>query len=376
MCICLTLLVAAGLLLQTLQNLRNVDMGMNTQGLLVFGISPQQETRSDAETIRFYESLTNRLRRLPGVLGVTLMDARLGSGWSNNSGMDVDGKRPQSNGSNMVRWNKVGPGYLDTLGIKLEYGRDLRESDSAKAQKVVLINQTFAKQYLKGQNPLGHHITFSKNEWTVIGVAADSKYKSVDEEQTPMAYFPYKQMDGVGTMQVEVRTAGNPMSFLPTIQRELRNFAPNLPLLEPETQQAQFEKSYSTQRLVARLAIFFGLLAALLVATGLYATLAYAVTRRTAEIGVRMALGAQRGEVLWAVLKESILLCVAGAVIGVPLALAGSRVLRSILFGVQPSDPLTIVLGIFGLISIALVASVIPARRAASIDPIRALRYE
>jgi ABC-type antimicrobial peptide transport system permease subunit len=146
--------------------------------------------------------------------------------------------------------------------------------------------------------------------------------------------------------------------------------------LEPETQQAQFEKSYSTQRLVARLAIFFGLLAALLVATGLYATLAYAVTRRTAEIGVRMALGAQRGEVLWAVLKESILLCVAGAVIGVPLALAGSRVLRSILFGVQPSDPLTIVLGIFGLISIALVASVIPARRAASIDPIRALRYE
>jgi ABC-type antimicrobial peptide transport system permease subunit len=146
--------------------------------------------------------------------------------------------------------------------------------------------------------------------------------------------------------------------------------------LEPETQQAQFEKSYSTQRLVARLAIFFGLLAAFLVATGLYATLAYAVARRTAEIGIRMALGAQRGEVLWMVLKESILLCVVGAIVGVPLALAASRVLRSILFDVKPSDPLTISLGLVALVAVALVASLIPARRAASIDPIKALRYE
>jgi predicted permease len=377
MCLCLTLLVAAGLLLRTLRNLQNVDMGMHTQGLLVFGISPQQETRSDAETIRFYESLTNRLRGLPGVLAVTLTGARLGSSWTNNTTVYVDGKHPQGSGSDTVRWNTVGPDYLTTLGIKLEYGRDLRESDSANATKVALINDTFAKQYFKGQNPLGRSIGISsKNQFTVVGIAADSKYAGVTEDSMPMAYFPYKQRKRIGTMQVEVRTAGNPMSFLPTIQRELRNFAPNLPMLEPETQQAQFEKSYSTQRLVARLAIFFGLLAALLVATGLYATLAYAVTRRTAEIGVRMALGAQRGEVLWAVLKESILLCVAGAVIGVPLALAASRILRSILFGVKPSDPLTISLGLVALVAVALVASLIPARRAASIDPIKALRYE
>lgn len=148
------------------------------------------------------------------------------------------------------------------------------------------------------------------------------------------------------------------------------------PCWSPETQQAQFEKSYSTQRLVARLAIVFGFLAALLVATGLYATLAYAVTRRTAEIGVRMALGAQRGEVLWMVLKESVILCAAGAAVGLPLALACSRALRSMLFGVEPSDPFTICFGLLGLIAVALIASLLPARRAASIDPIKALRYE
>jgi predicted permease len=258
----------------------------------------------------------------------------------------------------------------------LQYGRDLRESDSANSQKVVLINETFAKQFFNGQNPLGHHINLSNDQWTIIGVAADSKFTGVTEESMPMAYFPYKQMKGVGTMQVEVRTVGNPTSFLPVIQREVRQLTPNFPLLQPMTQQAQFDESYATQRLVARLAIFFGLLAAFLVATGLYATLAYAVTRRTPEIGIRMAMGAQRGEVLWMVLKESILLCVAGAFIGVPLALACSRVLRSMLFGVQPSDPLAIVLGLSGLLAVALIASLIPARRAASIDPMKALRYE
>jgi predicted permease len=376
MCICLTLLVAAGLLLRTLQNLQNVDTGMNTQGLLVFGISPQQETRSGAETIRFYESLTNRLRSLPGVLAVTLMGNRLGSGGTNNTSVYVDGEHPRG-GSGRVRWNTVGPDYLATLGIKLEYGRDLRESDSANAAKVALINDTFTKQYFKGQSPLGRFIGISsKIQFTVVGVAADSKYAGVTEEAMPMAYFPYKQRKGIGTMQVEVRTAGNPTSFLQVIQREVRQLAPNLPLLQPMTQQAQFDESYAMQRLVAWLAIFFGLLAAFLVATGLYATLAYSVTRRTAEIGIRMALGAQRGEVVWMVLKESIDLCVAGAVVGVPLALACSRVLRSILFGVKPSDPLTICLGLVALVAVALVATLIPARRAASIDPIRALRYE
>jgi predicted permease len=279
-----------------------------------------------------------------------------------------------------MRWNLVGPGYLTTLEIPLLYGRDLTEGDSAKSPKVVIINETFARKFLKGQNPLGHQVGMSHEKdaphWTVVGVAADSKYRAVDETPTPMAYFPYKQMEGIGSMQVEVRTIGDPAVFLPTVQRAVRDFAPNLPLLQPMTQVAQFDASYSTQQLVARLAIFFGVLAALLVATGLYATLAYAVARRTAEIGVRMALGAQRGGVLWMILKESLIVCCAGILVGLPLAFSCSRLLRSMLFGVAPSDPISFAWGLIGLVVVTLMASLIPARRAASIDPITALRYE
>jgi predicted permease len=379
-CLCLTLLIAAGLLLRTLRNLQNVDLGIRTSGLLVFGISPQQH--SDLEAIRFYESLTNRIRGLPGVLSVTLMQNRIGSGWSNNTTPYVDGRKPEDKEAHM-RWNAVGPDYFATLGTRILYGRDLTEADSAKAPKSVVINETFARRYLKGQNPLGHQVGLSneKNapQWTVVGVAADSKYSGVQEKPTAMAYFPYKQLEeieGVGTMHVEVRTVGNPASFLPAIERAVREFAPDVPLLEPMTQRDQFDSSFSTERLIARLAIFFGLLAALLVATGLYGTVSYAVTRRTAEVGVRMALGAQRSQVFWMVLKESLAVCAFGIAAGLPLALAGTRVLRSMLFGVAPGDPITVVFGLVGLTAVVLLASYIPAHRAASVDPMVALRYE
>ncbi len=376
-CLCLTLLVSAGLLLRTLQNLQNVNLGIRTSGLLVFGISPQQH--SDSEAIRFYESLTNRIRGLPGVLSVTLMQNRIGSGWANNTTPYVDGRKPQDKEAHM-RWNAVGPGYFSTLETPILYGRDLTEADSTKAPKVVVINQTFADRYLKELNPLGHQVGLSDEkhapQYTVVGVAADAKYRGVQEPPTPMAYFPYKQVEGIGTMHVEVRTVGNPASFLPAIERAVREFAPDLPLLEPMTQQAQFDSSFSTERLIARLAIFFGLLAALLVATGLYGALSYAVTRRTAEVGVRMALGAQRGQVLWMVLKESLTVCAFGIAAGLPLALAGTRLLRSMLFGVAPGDPITVVFGLVGLMVVVLLASYIPAHRAASVDPMVALRYE
>ena len=211
-CLCLMLVVPAGLLLRTLRNLQSADLGMQTQGLLVFGISPRQEAHSDLEMIRFYESLSNRIRGLPGVVAVTAMDNRLGSGWSNNTTPYVDGAKPQTDSSPTMRWNAVGSGYLTTLGIKLAYGRDLAESDSLNSPKVLLINETFAKRYFKGQNPLGHQVGMSNGKdsphWTVVGVAADSKYRSVDEESVPIAYFPYKQMKGIGTIHIEVSHYG------------------------------------------------------------------------------------------------------------------------------------------------------------------------
>src|SRR5438552_3358243 len=267
------------------------------------------------------------------------MGNRIGSGWSNNTDVFVDGVNPRGNQSSMVRWNGVGPDFCHVLGIRLLVGRDFTDADSATAPKVAIINETFAKRYLAGRNPIGHQIGIAQSQrFTIVGVAADSKYTEVREHAVPMAYLPYTQMSGGGTMTVVLRAYSNPLGLLPEVRHVVVDFGPDVPLLQPTTQQAQMEESYSDERLFARLAMSFGLLATLLVATGLYGTLAYRVSRRTAEIGVRMALGARRGQVLWMVLRESLLVTLAGVVVGVPLALAGARLLKSTLFGLTPGD--------------------------------------
>jgi predicted permease len=374
------LLVAAGLLLRTLQNLQSANLGMRIDGLLVFGINPEQKANTDAETIRFYEDLLNRLRTVPGIESATLMQNRLGAGWSNNTTPYIDGQIAVGGENSTMRWNAVGPSYFATLGTNLIYGRDFTEADSATAQKVAIISEAFAKRFLKNQNPIGRHLAMGRGanapQFTIVGVSADSKYTGVSEEGSAIAYFPYKQIGNVGTMHVELRTQGDPKAMLPAIQRIVREYAPDLPLLSPMTQRAQFDSSFSTQQLIARLSIFFGLLAALLMATGLYGSLAYTVNRRTAELGLRMALGAQRNQVLWMVLKESLVVSAVGGALGLPLALACSRLLSSLLYGVVPGDPLSIAGALAGVAVVALGASFIPARRAASTDPMRALRYE
>ncbi|HEV2425800.1 MAG TPA: ABC transporter permease [Terriglobia bacterium] len=384
--LCLTLLVGGGLLLRTLRNLENTDLGMRASGLLAFGITPPQALHTDAEAIRFFGALTDRFRTLPGVESVTLMQNRVGSGWSNNTYAYVDGRLPVGEtDQGAMRWNAVGPGYFHTLQTPLLLGRDINDADTATAPKVVVVNQTFAKVLLGGRNPLGHRVAFDgaspdgktpPAQYTIVGMAANSKYRAVDEEARPMAYFPYAQVSGTGTMHFELRSEGSPAALLPAVESTVRQFGPDLPLLEPMTQDEQFENSFAQQRLFSRLATFFALLAAMLVAIGLYGTLSYRVTRRTAEIGVRMALGAQRNEVLWMVLRECLAVTAAGVVIGLPLAMASARMLRSTLYGLRPGDPLTMVAALVGMIAVTVAASLIPARRAASIDPMRALRME
>jgi predicted lysophospholipase L1 biosynthesis ABC-type transport system permease subunit len=211
----------------------------------------------------------------------------------------------------------------------------------------------------------------------IVGVAADSKYTEVRERPTPMAYFPYMQLTGISTtMHFELRAHGSPAAVLNEAEGAVRQFAPDLPLLQPMTQQQQFDDSISEDKLIARLAMFFGFLAVVLVATGLYGTLAYRVSRRTAEIGIRMALGAQREQVLWMVLRESLLVAVAGVAVGLPLAFAGARLLRTMLYGLGPADPLTFAGALLGITMVALAASFVPARRASSVDPMVALRDE
>jgi predicted permease len=378
--LCLMLLVGAGLLVRTLHNIEQIPLGIRTTGLLVFGITPPQHLQSHAETVRFYESLLNRIRALGNVESVTLMQNRIGSGWSNNTSVFVDGRNPQGDRNSPVRWNAVGPAYFATLGTPLLYGRDILESDALNAPKIAIVNETFIKRYLAGRNPLDHSIALSTRkdapQYRITGVAADGKYTGVREQPAPMAYFSYKQMEHVSEMHVEVRTAGDPKLFLPVLQRDVREIAPDAPLEQLRTQQQQFAVNLAQERLVARLALFFGLLAIVLVATGLYGTLAYSVNRRTSEIGLRVALGAQKRDVLWMILRESLVVCLVGIAVGLPLAIAGSRVLRSMLYGVEPGDPITFLISLLGLVAVAAISGMLPAYRATSVDPVKALRTE
>jgi predicted permease len=380
MSLCLVLLVAAGLLVRTLRNLETINLGMNTHGLLVFGINPLQRVHSDSEGNRFFLGLLTKLRALPGVESVTLMGNRIGSGWSNNTGARVDGQAPLGTNTNApMRWNLVGSDYFRTLGTPVVLGRDFNDADSESAPQVVIVNQTFANKYLSGRTPLGHQVGLgdrSDLQYTIVGVAADSKYTDVREKPRPTAYFPYTQIKGNATLHFEVRAAGDPDAWMPAIRRAVNDYAPGLALLQPLTQQAEFDGNFSDERIFFRLSLFFGVLAALLVATGLYGTLAYSVSRRTPEVGLRMALGAQRGQVLWMVLRGSLAITVAGVAIGLPLAWFGSRLLRTMLFGVDPRDPATFIGAMAGIAVVSLVASLVPALRAASVDPMVALREE
>ncbi|HZU23831.1 MAG TPA: FtsX-like permease family protein, partial [Terriglobales bacterium] len=396
--ISLPLLVGAGLLVRTLRNLENADLGMKVSGLVVFGTNPPQQpvTESSGGTpdtahanftpaattlaaLRFYNNLLDRLRTIPGVESATVMGNRLGSGWSNNTGVLVDGAVPGGKQFAIVRWNEVGPDYFHVLQTPLVLGRDLSDADTPSSPKVAIINQTFADRYLKGQNALGHHIqVFGKKspEYTIVGVAANSRYTGIREDPRPMAYLPFTQVPTVGAMHLELRTSRSPNAVLDDARRVLHDFGADVPMLQPMTQREQFEETITNDRLFARLSMFFGILAGLLVATGLYGTLAYRVSRRTSEIGVRMAIGARPSQVLWMVLRESLLICAAGALVGLPAALACSRLLRTMLFGLSDSDPLSFALAVTGVVMIALIASAVPALRASAVEPVVALRCE
>jgi len=373
--VCLLLLVAAALLLHTLRNYETQDLGMHADGLLVFGITPQQ-AHSAQETLAFYRTLLDRIRVVPGVESATLMENRIGSGWSNNNDDAVDGVHLFSKFGNnaIVRSNNVGPEYLHVLGVPILAGRDISDADTPSSLPVVVVNETFVKRFLPNTNPLGHKV---RDNRTIVGVARDSKYRAVDETPMPMAYYPaFQNLSGSETMHVEVRVNGEPLNLLPTLRRVVHDIDPNVPLEEPMTQLAQFEESYSQPKMFARLGGFFGGLAALLVATGLYGTLSYRTNRRTAEIGTRMALGAQRRQVLWLVMRESLLISCIGTAVGLPLAVIGVRLLGSMLYELSPFDPLSFVVATGCVALVAGMAAFLPAWHAAKVDPMVALRYE
>jgi predicted permease len=272
----------------------------------------------------------------------------------------------------------VGPDFFRTLEVPVLAGRDFTDSDTSSSPHVGLINQEFAQRFLPNQNPLGHLIGTEdgKYQMTVVGVVKNHKYRSIDETPIPMAWYMYAQIPIIGEMNIEMRVHGEPLAILPSARKVVQQMDPNLPLIRPMTQRSQYDLTISRQSLFARLAGFFGFLAVVLVATGLYGMLSYRVSNRTLEIGVRIAVGAQRGQVVWMVLRDSLILTAVGIAIGIPLALLVAKALTSTLYGVEPYDGAIYLFAAMAVAAVAIAASVLPARRAAGVDPLTALRSE
>lgn len=367
--VCLVLLVCAGLLLRTLRNYANENLGVETHGLLVFGVTPQGGVDDHA----FYRQLLSRLGQMPSVEGVSLAENRPGSGWSDNNDLVLDGVQKQDA---ILRSNNVGPDFFRTMGVPLIAGRDISQSDTDQTERLAVVNETFVKKFLSRTNPIGHVLGGGKKPFRIVGVARDSKYTSVDEEPRPMAFYAAMQFKSMGTMHVEVRTRGEASAMLPAMRKVVSSMYPDVPLEQPMTMASQFEKSYEQQRMFAALGGFFGVLAALLVATGLYGAHSFRVSRRSTEIGVRMALGATRGQVLMLFLKESTGVLLFGLAAGIPLTVLAIRPLKSMLYQMSPFDVTSFAIAIAAISLVSAGAALVPARRAASIDPMKALRAE
>jgi len=378
--ISLVLLVGAGLFLQTLKNLRHVDVGFNPQNLLLFRVNPSLNRYDEKRMRALYHDMLDRFAAVPGVRGVGMSQPALLSGSVNTTGIYVQGRTygPTRNDGNEIHRVVISPSFFDVLGIPIILGRGITDRDTADSPKVVVINEAAVRKYFPTENPIGHHIGYSpetNGDMEIVGVLHDVKYNSVRDAVPPTEYIPYPQARLTNAV-FEVRTAGAPATAMGSIREVGRQIDPNLPLTDVSTQIEQVEKRFQQEKLFAQATALFGALALLLAAIGLFGLMSYNVSRRTNEIGVRMALGAQPSDVLGLVMRESMLLVTVGAVIGVAMALASARLIATQLFGVPPTDliALAAAIGTMGLVS--ALAGYLPARRAAGVDPMVALRYE
>ena len=369
MAICLVLLMAGGLLLRTLKNYAAQNLGIKTEGLLVFAVTPQNQPDDHI----FYRTLLDKLRATPGVESAAMVENRPGSGWSNNNDVVLDGVQHKDV---PLRSNGVGAGFFHTMGVPVLQGREILESDVQNSQSVAVVNQTLATRLYPNSSPIGHLLGGGAHPQTIVGVVADSKYTSVSEKPESMSYVASMQSASLGLMHIEVRTRGDALAMLPMLRKVVAQIYPNVPLQQPMTQEEQFEKSYEQQKMFAAMGGFFGLLAAVLVATGLYGTHSFRVSRRTTEIGVRMALGATRMQVLAMVMRESLWILLAGLVVGLPLTYFAIRPLKSMLYQMSPFDPVSFVVAIAAMVAVAMCAALLPARRASRLEPMQALRTE
>jgi len=376
----LVLLVACGLFLRTLYNLKTQTVGYDRNGLILVRVDPVAAGYLGDDIGRSMVALMHRLTELPGVRSATFSENGLFSGTESGTPIEAEGFSPSSDDDRVARFDQAGPGYFTNVGIPIVLGRDFTEHDAPGAPRVTIINDTMARFYFPSQSPIGKHIHVkgpSDVVLEIVGVTRDAQDHNLRSTPVRRFYVSYLQpIDGITTANFEVRAAANMGSLFGPIRTEIERFDPKLQILSLKTAQTLVDDSIVTERLIAKLSTFFGALAVLLAAIGLYGVMSYTVARRTAEIGVRVALGARRFDVASLVLADILRLVVLGSAVGAVIALALSRFVESLMFGLEPHDPITIVAATVVLAAIGLVAGYVPARRASRIDPILALRAE
>jgi predicted permease len=374
----LLLLAGAGLFVRSLRNLQDLDLGFQRDRLLMMSVDPVAAGLTGARLQDFPLRLAERLRAIPGVEKVSFSENGVFSGTENSTTTTVEGFTPgqgKALGNTELNYDHVGPDYFTTLGTRLIAGRDLTPLDRKGAPLAAVINESLARLCFAGRPPLGRHIKVGEQSFEIVGVSSDARDHDVREAAPPRYFTSMEQAADVGsTYNFEIRSQ-HPGALVEPVRQTVRAYDPNLPVNEIQPLSVMISDALNHEQLLAELAVMFGVLALLLASIGLYGVISYTIARRTNEIGIRMALGAARPAILAMVLRETLLLVLAGVAIGVPAALALGRLVASTLFGLSPRDPMTLTAATVILLGVSLVAGAIPGARATKVDPTEALRY-
>jgi predicted permease len=378
----LLLVAGAGLFLRTLWNLQSVALGYSKKNLLVVRVDAVTAGYKDAQRPILYNEIADRLRTLPGVRGVTYSENGLFGGTESGDPVDVEGFVRKTKDNEHARFDQIGPGYFSTIGVPMSLGREIGVRDTPGSLRVCVINEAFAKRFFAGRNPIGKHVTDTyggaRLTMEVVGVAKDIRDHRLRGDVPPRFYVPVAQGDGgiAPSIYFEVRTTGDADRMLNSIRKRILQVHANLPIIMARAVDGLIDAQNRQPRMIAQLCSLFGAIALVLAATGLYGVLSYSVARRTNEIGIRMALGADKSNVVGMILQETGVMIALGMAAGVGATLGATRLIANRLYGLSAMDPLTIgaALGIMG--SVALAASYIPAAHAARVNPVAALRHE
>jgi predicted permease len=373
------LVIGAGVFLRTVLRLNSIDLGFDPNHVLMFDIQPPRKKYVAGKDVLLHQQLEQKIAALPGVESESPAWMPLTSGNMSNTDFVTEDK--PADGKNPPEFvNAVGNDYFHTMRIPMIAGRAFGPQDTASSVKVAVINEALAKKRFPNVNPIGKRFKADsdpKAEWVqIVGICADTRYAQLKEEPPPVFYMPYVQQTDVGGMTYQIRTHTSAAALVPSIQRIVQGLDPDLPLINVRTEREQIDATMQMERALATLTTGFGLMALMLASVGIYGIMAYTVSQRTNEIGIRLALGAERGQIRRMVLRESTWITAAGLVTGVAGALVLVRLVKSMLFGIAPYDPVTLGCAVTVMLGVALLASWIPARRAAGVEPMQALRHE